>query len=106
MRPTRLGCLSGTGIVTLLLTLLIITGVGLARGGVLFSSGDLNAARTGSLLGGVASHADTGGRCAACHTAFWERETMSDRCLACHSNLLQRTGSFHVVMLAQSKKLL
>ena len=106
MRPTRLGCLSGTGIVTLLLTLLIITGVGLARGGVLFSSGDLNSARTGSLLGGVASHADTGGRCAACHTAFWERETMSDRCLACHSNLLQRTGSFHVVMLAQSKNLL
>lgn len=105
MRSTRIGCLSGTGIITALLTLLVITGAGLARGGVLFSAGELNAVQKDSPLGGVATHAETGGRCAACHTAFWERDTMSDRCLVCHTNLLQNVQSFHAVMLAQSESL-
>ena len=105
MRPTRIGCLSGTGIITALLTLLIITGVGLARGGVLFSPGELSAVQKDQPLGGVFTHAETGGRCAACHPAFWEQDTMTDRCLVCHLNLLQTVESFHAVMLAQSQNL-
>jgi len=105
MRPTRIGCLSGTGIIAALLTLLIITGVGLARGGVLFSPGDLNAAQKDQALGGVATHAETGGRCAACHPAVWEQDTMTERCLVCHSNLRQNVESFHAVMLAESQNL-
>lgn len=84
---------------------MIITGVGLARGGVLFSPGDLNAIPKDQPLGGVATHAEIGGRCAACHTAFWEQELMADRCIACHNNLIQMGQNFHVVMLAQSKSL-
>ncbi len=105
MKPTRIGCLSGTGIISALITLLIISGVALARGGVLFSPGDLSAVQKGQPLGGVYTHAETGGRCAACHAAFWEQVSMSDRCLACHNNLIQLGQDFHVVMLAQSKGL-
>ncbi len=81
-----LGCLSTGGIIAGLLTLLLVAGVVLVWGGRLFSPGPLNA-QVGGSLGGVQSHAATGGDCAACHTAPWTSTTMSDRCLACHTDV-------------------
>jgi hypothetical protein len=80
----RLGCLTPGGIAAALLTLAVAGTLLLLRGGTIFSPGALNAQAGGQVLGGVASHAETGGRCAACHPEPWSGETMADRCLACH----------------------
>jgi hypothetical protein len=87
MRKTnRLGCLSGTGILAALLTAILIAGYAYAKDGLLYNPGPLNA-QSGEMLGGVTSHAQTGGDCKACHTAPWESETMSDRCANCHGGI-------------------
>lgn len=104
MKTSRLGCLTGTGLFAALVTLLIVAGAAFARGGVLFSPGELNAQNGEATLGGVRSHAETTGRCSACHTAFWERERMADRCLDCHTDLLASPQAFHSVMIAESGK--
>jgi len=72
--------------ITVVIVLLAIGGVTWARGGVLFSSGPLNA-QAGSVLGGVSSHAGLGGQCKSCHAALWSGDLMSDRCLSCHSEV-------------------
>ena len=84
MPGRRLGCISGAGIIAVLVTLLLIAAFVVVRGGSLFIPGPLNAQASGEALGGVRSHAETGGRCAACHTAPWAADTLADRCLACH----------------------
>jgi hypothetical protein len=83
----RFGCFTGTGLIAALVTFLLVGGIALARGGILFSPGALNA-QAGTPLGGVISHADTGGKCGSCHTAFWEQATMTDRCTTCHTDVL------------------
>lgn len=83
---SRLGCLSGLGVAAAILTALIIAGYVYAQGGVLYSPGPLNA-QSGEMLGGVTSHAETGGNCKACHTAPWEAAKMEDRCVACHGEI-------------------
>ena len=103
MRNTksRLGCLSGTGLIAAVITLLAITGYVYAKGGLLYNPGPLNAQR-GEMIGGVTSHAETGGDCKACHTAPWESERMDDRCADCHSELaaqIQDVGSMHGKMM-------
>ncbi len=103
MKTTRLGCISSTGIITTLLAVLLIGGIAYARGGVLFNPGELNAQAGGRSVGGVASHAETGGRCSACHVPFWEVGGMDDRCLVCHVEIEQSADDFHRVMLAQSQ---
>jgi hypothetical protein len=103
MKATRLGCISGSGIIITMVALLAIGAIAAKRGGVLFNPGPLNAQSNSQLLGGVNSHAETGGRCSACHTAVWQKETMSDRCLGCHQELIVETTDFHTVMLAQSQ---
>lgn len=82
----RLGCLSSVGVVAALITALVIAGYAYAQGGVLYSPGPLNA-QSGKMLGGVTSHAETGGNCRACHTAPWESARMEDRCVACHGEI-------------------
>jgi hypothetical protein len=89
MRNNRLGCLSSTGILAALITVLVIAGYAYARGGLLFNPGPLNA-QGNQTLGGVTSHAEIGGECKACHTAPWEGATMADRCLTCHTNIAQQ----------------
>ncbi len=94
----RLGCLSRSGIVAALLTFLLVAGVGFLLGGRLFSPGPLNAQAGEAPLGGVLSHAEIGGRCAACHVAPWSQETMADRCIVCHTEIglqLQEPSSLH-----------
>ena len=103
MRTTRLGCISSTGNMATLLAILLIGGIAYARGGVLYNPGELNAQAGAQPLGGVSSHSEIGGRCAACHTAFWEQDKMADRCLSCHVDLNASADNFHRVMLAQSQ---
>ncbi|MCC7117558.1 MAG: cytochrome c3 family protein [Anaerolineales bacterium] len=101
MQNKRLGCLSGTGILTAIVTTLVIAGYAYARGGLLYNPGPLNA-QSGAALGGVTSHAETGGDCKACHAAPWETETMADRCMNCHREVageLQNADSLHGKMM-------
>ena len=86
MRSNRLGCLSGTGIFAAIITALVITGYAYARGGLMYNPGPLSA-QGDRALGGVTSHAETGGDCEACHTAPWERDSMADHCTTCHTDI-------------------
>ncbi|MFZ2489321.1 MAG: hypothetical protein WAZ19_14510 [Anaerolineae bacterium] len=85
MNTRRLGCLSGTGLLAGLLTLLIIAGLMWLRGGRMFSPGRLNTQTGAAPLGGIASHAESGGDCLLCHTAPWDHTDMAERCQACHT---------------------
>jgi hypothetical protein len=105
MKKSRLGCLTGSGLLAAFCTLLIITGIGLARGGSMFSPGTLNAQAGDQALGGAFSHADIEGRCAACHAPFWASDSMTDRCLSCHQDVAQIDKDFHTVMVAQGQEL-
>ncbi|MBE0698947.1 MAG: hypothetical protein IH586_18675, partial [Anaerolineaceae bacterium] len=81
MRTQRLGCLTPLGLITSLLTLLIIFGAAWFTGGAMFSPGGLSTSGK-QVIGGVKSHAELTNRCRACHTAPWARATMTDRCLS------------------------
>ncbi len=85
MKSNRLGCLTGAGFLSALITLFALAGVAFASGGHMFSSGDLNA-QSGETIGGVNSHAQIP-ECKACHSAPWEPETMAERCVACHTDI-------------------
>jgi hypothetical protein len=87
MQNNRLGCFSLSAIITALLTLAAIVGTAFARGNGMFSPGALNATE-GAVLGGVSSHAATGGECGACHVAPWSVERMADRCADCHLEIV------------------
>ena len=50
----------------------------------MFSPGALNAVAAAQPMGGVLSHAETGGDCGACHVAPWDGSTMDEQCLDCH----------------------
>lgn len=107
MRSNRLGCLSGMGMIIILVTLLAIGGVTYAEGGRLYSSGLLNA-QAGEMLGGVRSHAETGGQCEACHTAPWSSVSMAKRCIDCHGEIalqMQDMVALHGVMYQSNPKL-
>jgi len=107
MQNGRLGCLSWTGLVAMLITLVVIGGVVYARGGLLYNPGPLNA-QQGELLGGVASHAEIGGQCDACHSAPWSRVTMADLCVSCHGEIatqMQTMVALHGTMYQDNPKL-
>jgi len=108
MRNTsRLGCLSGTGMVAAIITSLVIVGYVYAKGGLLYNPGPLNA-QSGEMLGGVTSHAEAGGNCKACHTAPWESARMEDRCVDCHGGIavqMQDVATMHGSMLTDQPDL-
>ena len=108
MRKTKpLGCLSGVGISTAIITALVIAGYAYAKGGLIYNPGLLNA-QPGETLGGVTSHAQTGGDCQACHVAPWEKARMEDRCAACHGEIamqMQDVASMHGKMLHDNPEL-
>jgi hypothetical protein len=89
MRSNRLGCFTSTGLIAALVTALAIAGYAYARGGLMYNPGPLNS-QSGEQLGGVTSHAETGGECEACHTAPWEAATMADRCTVCHTEIAEQ----------------
>ncbi|MCX7670719.1 MAG: hypothetical protein N2439_11690 [Anaerolineae bacterium] len=104
--PRRLGCITGAGLLSAALTLLLTLGIVLVTGGTWFSPGPLNAQTGATALGGVRSHAETGGRCEACHSAPWDPTTMSQRCLACHTAVnaeLSDPTSLHGALMAQER---
>lgn len=86
MRGNRLGCFTFSGVLTALITGLVIAGAAYARGGLMYNPGPLNA-QPGEILGGVTSHAETGGRCEACHSAPWDSVSMADLCVDCHGEI-------------------
>jgi len=92
MQRTRLGCLTGTGLIAALIAVLAIAGFALASGGRMFSPGALNSTIHGQPLDGVTSHADIAGNCKACHVAPWEKQTMDDRCEICHTDVRSKLG--------------
>ncbi|MCI0521428.1 MAG: hypothetical protein L0Z70_14365 [Chloroflexi bacterium] len=104
MKSSRLGCFTLSGWIAGFITLAVIAGLYIARGGAMFNPGPLNAQAGAAPLGGVLSHAETEGRCAACHPPLWQRGSMADRCLDCHSDLLNDPTGFHGVMLAQGQR--
>jgi hypothetical protein len=76
------------GVLTVLLTVGLVAGVVFSAGGGLFSPGPLNEEHPrGKPLGGVSSHADLAGNCAACHTSPLSSARMADRCLDCHTSV-------------------
>src|SRR5512134_1678357 len=100
-RSNRLGCLTGTGLIAALITALVIAGYAYASGGLMYNPGPLNA-QGDEVLGGVSSHAETGGNCDACHAAPWEPGTMADRCAVCHTDIadqMREVASVHGRML-------
>ena len=107
MQNKRLGCLSGTGILAGIVTVLLIAGYIYANGGLLYNPGPLNA-QAGELIGGVTSHAATGGNCQACHVAPWSAGHMADRCADCHGTIaaqMQDVASLHGKMLHDNPEL-
>jgi hypothetical protein len=91
----RLGRLA-SGAVIALLTLGAVVVVLFTSGGSMFSPGALNArGHTGVTRGGVHSHADLGGNCAACHVPPWGGETMATRCLVCHTEVGDQFAAHH-----------
>jgi hypothetical protein len=64
-----------------------------ATGGGIWSPGRLHAGGEGGVaMGGVASHAELSGNCAACHAPPVGEERMADRCLACHVEVREEVG--------------
>lgn len=107
MRTNRLGCLTGTGLLAALITALVIAGYAYASGGWMYNPGPLNAQK-GEMLGGVASHAELGGNCEACHTAPWESAVMADRCAVCHTDIARQmkdVASMHGTLLHNNPNL-
>jgi hypothetical protein len=96
MQKNRLGCLTGTGILAALITALVIAGYAYARGGGMYNPGPLST-QGDQTLGGVTSHAETGGECKACHVPPWESATMADRCTSCHTNIAGQMGDVATV---------
>jgi hypothetical protein len=74
------------GEIAALVTVGVVAFVYFSRGGEMFSPGALNA-QGRAPLGGVGSHAQLGGNCAACHAPAWSSETMADRCMNCHTDV-------------------
>jgi hypothetical protein len=104
----RLGCLSTSGVVAAVVTLVAVAAASLLWGGLAFSPGPLNAQAGQAPLNGVDSHADIGGRCTACHPTPWSAETVSDRCLACHLAVqgeLDAASGLHGALAAQEQAL-
>jgi hypothetical protein len=87
MHNNRLGCLTNTGIIATLITLLAIAGFALFSGGWMFSAGALNAdVKSGKSYGGVTSHAQIT-QCSACHASPFGADRMADRCASCHTDI-------------------
>jgi hypothetical protein len=81
----------GAAILVLLVTLVAIAAAVATSGGSMFSPGALNAESRGDIRrGGVASHAEIAGNCAACHAAPWSGTSMTGSCLACHDDIGQQ----------------
>lgn len=106
MEKRRLGCFTGIGVIASLVTFFAIIGVAFASGSQMFSAGGLNS-QTGTILGGVGSHAEIVD-CAVCHAVLWSADSLAERCIACHENISTEMGdasSLHGAILQKSNRL-
>ena len=87
MDNSRLGCLTRSGIIFAVLTIITLAAVMIFNGNVLFNPGPLNA-QAGNPLGGATSHAEIGGHCNACHAPFWSGPGMANLCMNCHADIV------------------
>lgn len=85
MNNNRLGCLTSTGIIATLITLIAIVVFAFVSGSQMFSAGALNA-EMGQTYGGVNSHAQIT-ECSACHAAPFSADSMANRCASCHTDI-------------------
>ena len=82
--PTNL---TRAGLATAGLAVLGVVLAWLGWGGAMFSPGALSTkVDSTEVLGGVASHAQLGGRCTACHASLTGGQAMSIQCLDCHTD--------------------
>ena len=95
MSQRGLGCFTFTALISGIITLAIIAGVWLVSGGSMFSSGRLNAQTGVAVLGGVQSHAQLGGKCAACHASPVATKTMDEHCQDCHTDIPTQLKDVH-----------
>jgi hypothetical protein len=90
--------------VTAAIAVVAVVGVLAVHGQQMFSPGPLNAeTRSGVTRGGVRSHAEIGGNCAACHAPPWSGETMASRCMDCHHEVraqMDNHGPMHGLLAA------
>ena len=100
------GFLTPLGLQLAAAALFLVALITIIDGGSNFSPGPLSAAnRTGSLRGGVSSHAELGANCAGCHTDPWSSQSMNDRCATCHTDIqaeLSDPSSLHGVLEAKN----
>jgi hypothetical protein len=105
MSKKPLGFVSKTGILVAgVLVALMGIWTGFA-GPVLFSPGALNATASGKTIGGMTSHAQTGGACDACHSEPWSSEDMAFRCARCHTKVgteIRTKKGVHGLLLGKS----
>jgi hypothetical protein len=83
----RPGFFSPIGVVVAVLLVAAVIAITVIASPFLFSPGSLNAQAKTAPLGGVASHAQLGNDCGACHTAPWSSQRMADKCVACHADV-------------------
>ncbi len=107
MQRKTLGCLTPAGLTGMFVTLVVVVTLGILRGGMLFSPGDLSTkSRPGVILSGVQSHADLAGKCSACHPSPLSSDTMDVLCTNCHTQIGQQiaqgSGSLHGALYADS----
>ena len=98
----RLGCLTIPAFISVIASILIFGGITLLRGGILFNPGALNAQKSAQPIGGIYAHAELSTRCASCHPAPWQSETMSELCVACHTDVGKDPTNFHQVLLKEN----
>lgn len=95
-----LGCLTRSGLIAAIATVLIAGASALISRFQIFSPGALNASAAEASRAGINSHAEIP-ECGACHAAIWESGTMGERCLACHEGIraeFDDPGSLHGVL--------
>lgn len=108
MTKRPLGCLSTSGLIAFILSLVIIGAAFGFRGNDIFSPGALSASRGATAIGNVWSHAELAEDCSACHTTPWSSQHMSNRCVECHQEIvveIKDSGTFHGAYYRSSEKI-
>ena len=90
MENKKLGCLTRGGLISIMISVILL-GLSFALSGFsMFSPGDLSNRSSGKALGDVTSHSELVSDCKSCHPAPWSVRNQADRCLDCHQDITQQ----------------